>query len=77
MNRGFIIMDQGGKPDEPVPIKVWPHPQLISELPQHFWDREGILLLDWLPEKTTIYSGYYIEELINCVKRLNEKGEGS
>ena len=27
------------------------------------WDREGILLLDKLPEKTTIDSDYYIVEL--------------
>ena len=27
------------------------------------WDRAGILLTDWLPEKTTINSDYYITEL--------------
>ena len=37
-----------------------------------FWDREGILLTDWLPEKTTINSDYYIaelEELRAAIKR--------
>ena len=28
-----------------------------------FWDRESILLTDWLPEKTTINSDYYINEV--------------
>ena len=28
-----------------------------------FWERKGILSIDWLPEKTTIKSDYYISEL--------------
>ncbi|KAI6658658.1 hypothetical protein LOD99_11003 [Oopsacas minuta] len=28
-----------------------------------FWDREEIIHLDWLPEKTTINSDYYVDEL--------------
>ncbi|KAI6658206.1 hypothetical protein LOD99_15475 [Oopsacas minuta] len=28
-----------------------------------FWDRGGIIHLDWLPEKKTINSDYYVEEL--------------
>ncbi|KAI6646965.1 Transposase [Oopsacas minuta] len=27
------------------------------------WDREGIIHLDWLPEKTTINRDYYVDEL--------------
>ena len=37
-----------------------------------FWDRKGILSIDWLPEKTTINSDYYIselEELREVIKR--------
>ncbi|KAI6646077.1 Mariner transposase [Oopsacas minuta] len=28
-----------------------------------FWDREGIIHPHWLPEKTTINSDYYVDEL--------------
>ena len=37
-----------------------------------FWDRKGILSIDWLPEKTTINSDYYIsehEEIREVIKR--------
>ncbi|KAI6646056.1 Mariner transposase [Oopsacas minuta] len=28
-----------------------------------FWDSEGIIHLDWLPEKTIINNDYYVDEL--------------
>ena len=34
-----------------------------SKWPQFFWDRKGVLSIDWLPEKTTINSDYYESEL--------------
>ena len=49
--------------DEPVPIKVNAASSVCKRMATVFWDNEGILLLDWLPEKTTINSDYYIEEL--------------
>ena len=47
--------------DEPAPIRVKAAPSAGKRMATVIWDREGILLLDWLPEKTTINSDYYLE----------------
>ncbi|KAI6659505.1 Histone-lysine N-methyltransferase SETMAR-like, partial [Oopsacas minuta] len=41
------------------------------------WGREGIISLDWLPEKTTIKSDYYFDELkeLRQWMKLEERGE--
>ena len=55
--------------DKPVPIKAKSQISAGKRMATVFWDRERILLLDWLPEKTSINSDYYVEEL----KQLREK----
>ena len=40
-----------------------------------FCDIEGILLLDWLPEKIAINSDYYVKELKPLPERLKVRGE--
>ncbi|KAI6648266.1 Histone-lysine N-methyltransferase SETMAR-like [Oopsacas minuta] len=49
--------------DEPVPIKAKAGKSAGKRMATVFWDREGIIYLDWLPEKTTINSDYYVDEL--------------
>ncbi|KAI6652969.1 Histone-lysine N-methyltransferase SETMAR-like [Oopsacas minuta] len=47
--------------DEPVPIKVKAAKSAGKRMATVFWDREGIKYLNWLPEKTTINSDYYVD----------------
>ena len=57
---------------EGVPIKIKSTPSAGKRMSTVFWDRKGILSIDWLPEKTTINSDYYIselEELREVIKR--------
>ena len=41
-----------------------------------FRDREGIIHLDWLPEKTTINSDYYVEELKELRQAIKRERRG-
>ncbi|MCP3667562.1 MAG: hypothetical protein GY696_34560 [Gammaproteobacteria bacterium] len=41
-----------------------------------FWDEEGILLIDWLPEKETINSDYYIRVLADLKDAIKENRRG-
>ena len=57
---------------EGVPIKIKSAPSAGKRMATVFWVRKGILSIDWLPEKTTINSDYYIselEELREVIKR--------
>jgi hypothetical protein len=38
-----------------------------------FWDSEGILLIDYLPRKTTMKGNYYAEVLGKLEKTIKEK----
>ena len=61
---------QWKKKHEAVPIKGKCAPSAGKRM--LFWDRKGILSIDWLPEKCTINSDYYIrelEELRDVIKR--------
>ena len=57
---------------EAVPIKVKCTPSAGKRMATVFWDRKGILSIDWLPEQSTINSDYYVrelEELREVIKR--------
>ncbi|KAI6655685.1 Histone-lysine N-methyltransferase SETMAR-like [Oopsacas minuta] len=41
-----------------------------------FWDREGIIYLDCLPEKTTINSDYYVDELKKLCQAIKRERRG-
>ncbi len=43
-----------------LPIKARAVQSAGKRMASVFWDEEGILLIDWLPEKETINSDYYI-----------------
>ena len=59
--------------DEPVPIKVKAAPSAVKKMATVFWDREGILLIDWLPEINTIKSDYYTKELKELRKAIKRE----
>ena len=41
-----------------------------------FWDMQGIFSIDWLSEKTTINSDYYIQELEDLREAIKRKRRG-
>ena len=41
-----------------------------------FWDREVILLIDWIPEKKTMNKDYYITELEEVRAAIKSEGRG-
>ena len=42
-----------------------------------FWDAEGILLIDFMPQKVTITGVYYADLLHKCVLSLKRSVEES
>lgn len=49
--------------DEPTPVKAMTAPSAGKQMATVFWDKEGILLIEWLPRGATINSNYYIQVL--------------
>ncbi|KAI6651433.1 Transposase [Oopsacas minuta] len=67
--------EQWKRRDEPVPIKVKAENQQGREWQQYLgW--EGIIHLDWLPEKTTINSDYYVDELKKLHQAIKRQMRG-
>ncbi|KAI6648299.1 Transposase [Oopsacas minuta] len=62
--------------DEPVPIQVKAAKSARKRMATVFWDREGIIYLDWLPEKTTINSDYYVDELKELRQAIKRERRG-
>ncbi|KAI6648252.1 hypothetical protein LOD99_12061 [Oopsacas minuta] len=62
--------------DEPVPIKAKAGKSAGKRMATVFWDREGIIYLDWLPEKTTINSDYYVDELKELRQAIKRERRG-
>jgi histone-lysine N-methyltransferase SETMAR len=50
-------------PGENPPVKAKTSPSGKKRMATVFWDRRGILMIDWLPEGHTINSAYYIDQL--------------
>jgi histone-lysine N-methyltransferase SETMAR len=48
---------------EPTPVKALTAPSAGKQMATVFWDKEGILLIEWLPRGATINSEYYIQVL--------------
>ena len=58
---------------EAPPVKVRSGPSAGKRMASVFWDREGILLIKWLPEGRTVNSQYYCEvlrELREAIKNM-------
>ncbi|KAI6651841.1 hypothetical protein LOD99_4720 [Oopsacas minuta] len=62
--------------DEPLPIMIKPTKAAGKRMATVFWDREGIIHLDWLPEKTTINSDYYVDELKELRQAIKRERRG-
>ncbi|KAI6655304.1 Transposase [Oopsacas minuta] len=62
--------------DEPVPIKVKAVKSAGKRMATVFCDRKGIIHLDWLPEKTTINSDYYVDELKELRQAIKRERRG-
>ena len=63
-------------PNEPAPIKAKVVQSAGKRMATVFWDMNGILLLDWLPEGRTINSERYIEILAKLKDAIKDKRRG-
>jgi histone-lysine N-methyltransferase SETMAR len=54
--------------DEAPPIKAKVAPSAGKRMATVFWDSDGILQIDWLPEGETVNSHYFIQ----CLERLRD-----
>lgn len=61
------------KRGEPPPKKFKTQPSAGKVLATFFWDAEGILMIDYMPPKTTITGIYYAEVLRKLKKAIREK----
>lgn len=62
--------------DEPSPVKARVAPSAGKQMATVFWDKEGILLIEWLPRGATINSNYYIEILHKLREAIKQKRRG-
>lgn len=62
--------------DEPTPIKARSVPSAGKRMATIFWDKKGILLIKWLPEKQTINSDYYVNLLTELREIIKKERRG-
>lgn len=62
--------------DEPTPVKAMTAPSAGKQMATVFWDKEGILLIEWLPRGTTINSEYYIKVLQKLREAIKTERRG-
>ncbi len=60
----------------PPPKKARTQPSAGKVMATIFWDVEGILLIDYLPKKTTITGNYYVEVLRKLHQAIKDKRRG-
>ena len=53
-----------------------PHSVGWTAMAKIFWDYKGVLLVDYLPQKTTVTGPYYGEVLTNLRQAVKEKQRG-
>ncbi|KAI6647488.1 Histone-lysine N-methyltransferase SETMAR-like [Oopsacas minuta] len=70
-------LKQWKRRDEPVSIKVKAAKSAGKRMATVLWDKEGIIHRDWLPEKTTINSDYYVDELKELRQAIKRESEAS
>lgn len=58
------------------PVKPRSAPSAGKRMATVFWDREGIILLKWLPQGRTINANYHIETLTELREAIKEKRRG-
>lgn len=67
---------QWKRPDEAVPLKAKTVPSMKKRMGTIFWDRRGVLLVEWLPEKHTVTGSSYVATLHNLRQAIKEKRRG-
>ena len=81
---GFLFYDpeskqqsmEWRKPGEPAPTKVRTSQSAMKRMATVFWDSEGILLIQWLPQGRTINSQYYCEVLSDLREAIKKERRG-
>jgi histone-lysine N-methyltransferase SETMAR len=61
---------------DPPPLKSKAAPSMGKRMASVFWDTRGIILLEWLPERQTINSDYYISLLTKLKSAIKEQRRG-
>jgi hypothetical protein len=61
---------------DPPPLKSNAAPSMGKRMATVFWDNQGIILLEWLPEHQLINSYYYIAILTKLNAAVQEKRHG-
>lgn len=61
---------------EAPPLKSKAPPSMGKRMATVFWDMQGIILLEWLPEHETINSAYYVSILNKLKEAIKEKRRG-
>ena len=62
--------------DSPTPKKFRTQPSAGKIMATVFWDSEGILLVDYMPPKTTITGDAYVAVLRNLKEAIKDKRRG-
>lgn len=62
--------------DSPPPVKFRTAPSAGKIMCTIFWDTQGVILIDYLPHKTTMTSSYYAELLHRLRGAIKEKRRG-
>ena len=83
MRLGFIIMSQRIKqsrqwvgPGSPRPKKFMTQPSAGKVMATVFWDAKGVIMLDFLPKRSTITGVYYANLLDQLRTAIREKRQG-
>ena len=83
MRLGFIIMSQRIKlsrqwigPGSPGPKKFMTQPSAGKVMATVFWDAKGVIMLDFLPKRSTITGVYYANLLDQLRTAIHEKRRG-
>ena len=67
---------QWKRPDEHTPLKAKTVPSMKKRMGTIFWDRQGVLLIEWLPEKRTFTGDSYVATLRQLKEAIKDKRRG-
>ena len=76
MRLGFIIMSQSRQwvgPGSPRPKKFKTQPSAGKVMATVFWDAKGVIILDFLPKRSTLTGVYYANLLDQLRTAIREK----
>lgn len=64
------------KRGEAAPVKAKTTPSAGKRMATVFWDRDGILLIKWLPEGHTVTGNYYVQVLTELREKIKSERRG-